>query len=354
MVPNPPKLILPIQYLRGIAALMVVWHHGTEQMPGLAAYFPLRFGTSGVDVFFVISGFIMVMTTVGKSITPIDFIARRFIRVVPLYWVLTLALVAGLLAAPSVFRSTVLTPGSLIQSLLFIPHLSPSRAGMVWPILVPGWTLNYEIFLYAVFAASLAFRQRLAVLASTMIILVAAGYLLGPFAHPIPKTFTDPILLEFVAGAVIGHLWIAGHVKLSWPASIIGMLVGIGLLVLRDSPSLASYTKLVGAVLLIVGSLNVHMLRWRNGLLLVLGDSSYSIYLTHIFALGAWRWIWTKLHLGTPDLPTGLLFMFLALTFCVIVGWLSYRWIETPVLNWMNGLLRKRRVAKVAVVPRNV
>ena len=55
-------------------------------MPGLAAYFPLRFGISGVDVFFVISGFVMMMTTAGKSITPMDFITRRFIRVVPLYW----------------------------------------------------------------------------------------------------------------------------------------------------------------------------------------------------------------------------------------------------------------------------
>lgn len=333
---------------------MVVWHHVIGQIPEVMNYFPLRFGTSGVDLFFVISGFIMVVTTAGKNVTPMDFMARRFIRVVPLYWALILALVAVLLVAPSVFRSTVLTPGSLIQSLLFIPHFSPGHAGMIWPILVPGWTLNYEIFFYGVFAASLAFRHRLAVLASTLAMLVAAGYLLGPFAHPIAQTYTHPILLEFVAGAVIGHLWMADRLELPFPASIIGMLVGGGLLALRDSPPLEDYTQLLGAVLVVCGSLNVHMLRGRNGLLLALGDASYSIYLTHIFTLGALRWAWAKLHLGAPDLPTALLFVLTGMICCSIVGWLSYRGIETPFLNWMNGLRRNRTGAKAAAVSGNL
>src|ERR1019366_2869669 len=149
--PGPFTLIHPIQYLRGIAALMVVWHHGVGQLATLETYFPFRFGTSGVDLFFVISGFIMVVTTAGRDVTPTEFIARRFVRVVPLYWVLTLALAATALVAPSLFRSVTLTAVSLIQSLLFIPHFSPSHAGMIWPVLVPGWTLNYEMFFYVVF-----------------------------------------------------------------------------------------------------------------------------------------------------------------------------------------------------------
>ncbi len=178
--PGPFTLIHPIQYLRGIAALMVVWHHGVGQLATLETYFPFRFGTSGVDLFFVISGFIMVVTTAGRDVTPTEFIARRFVRVVPLYWVLTLALAATALVAPSLFRSVTLTAVSLIQSLLFIPHFSPSHAGMIWPVLVPGWTLNYEMFFYVVFAASLAFSHRLAILSITLAMLVASGYLLGP------------------------------------------------------------------------------------------------------------------------------------------------------------------------------
>lgn len=337
MKPSPTGVILPIQYLRGVAALMVAWHHGVGQLPGLEAHFPLRFGTSGVDLFFVISGFIMVMTTAGKSVPPGSFIARRLIRVAPLYWVLTLALVAVILVAPSLFRTTVLTPASLAQSLLFIPHLSPSHAGMIWPVLVPGWTLNYEMFFYALFAASLAFRHRLAVLVATLATLVAAGYVLGPFANPIARTYTDPILLEFAAGAVIGHLWIAGRLNLPIPVSLIGALIGAALLVLRDAPPLANYTQLLGAVLVVIGSLNMSQLNRQNNVLRALGDASYSIYLTHIFTLGAWRWVWAKAHLDANSLPMATLFMVLALALCAVVGWLSFLWLETPLLNRMNA-----------------
>ena len=354
MKPDSHQLVLPIQYLRGVAALMVVWHHGIGQIQGVEGYFPLRFGTSGVDLFFVISGFIMVMTTAGKNVTPMNFIGRRFIRVVPLYWMLTLALVALLLVAPSLFRTTVLTPGSLIQSLLFIPHYSPSHAGEVWPILVPGWTLNFEMFFYLVFAASLAFRQPLIFLASALAMLVAAGYLLGPFSNPIAKTYSDPILLEFVAGALIGHRWTAGRLRLPLSISIMAIVLGFALLVLRDSPPLGSFTQLLGAVFVVYGSLNVYLLRWHNGLLLALGDASYSIYLTHIISLGAWRWIWAKTHPTAPDLPTAALFMLTAMIFCAIVGWISYRWIETPLLSRSKALLGNRKSTKASVVSENV
>lgn len=342
MKPSPTGVILPIQYLRGIAALMVAWHHGINQIAGLEGHFPLRFGTSGVDLFFVISGFIMVMTTDGKRVTPRAFIARRLIRVVPLYWVLTLALVAVILVAPSIFRTTVLTPASLVQSLLFIPHLSPSHAGMIWPVLVPGWTLNFEMFFYAVFAASLAFRYRLAALVSSLAVLVVAGYVFGPFANPIARTYTDPILLEFVAGAVIGHLWIAGRLNLPIPVSLIGALIGTVLLVLRDAPPLANFTQLLGAVLVVIGCLNISRLNWQNDVLRALGDASYSIYLTHIFTLGAWRWAWAKAHLDASSLPMATLFMVGALVLCAIVGWFTFLWLETPLLNRMNARLRKR------------
>ena len=76
--------ILSIQYLRAIAALMVVWHHAAGQVSGMSAQVPYMFGTSGVDLFFVISGFIMVVTTSGSSTRPVDFWRRRIVRVVPL------------------------------------------------------------------------------------------------------------------------------------------------------------------------------------------------------------------------------------------------------------------------------
>ena len=347
---NRSGVILPIQYLRGLAALMVVWHHGTGQLDGLSEFFPWRFGTSGVDVFFVISGFIMVTATAGKRTTPLDFLARRFIRVVPLYWLLTLILVSILLVAPSLFRSVLLTIDSLAKSLLFIPHYSPSHKGMIWPVLVPGWTLNFEMFFYAIFAASLAFRRPFAVLVATLTALVLAGYVWGPFESPIARTYTHPNLLEFLAGAAIAHAWISGATEPRFAWSIGAMLVGTALLLMPGSELFKQYAHLAGASLLVWGALSERILQLRSPVLLILGDASYSIYLTHIFTLGACRWLWVKLGLDMPDLSFALTFMLTGLLACSVVGWLSYLLIEKPLLRRMHNAWRHKMGAGRALL----
>jgi len=343
-------VILPIQYLRGVAALMVVWHHGIGQLEGLSDFFPWRFGTSGVDVFFVISGFIMVTATSGKRTTPLDFLVRRFIRVVPLYWLLTLILVLVLVVAPSLFRSVLLTTDSLFKSLLFIPHYSPSHKGMIWPVLVPGWTLNFEMFFYAIFAASLAFRRPFAVLVGTLGALVIVGHVWGPFESPVAQTYTHPNLLEFLAGAAIAHAWISGATKPRFAWSIAAMFVGTTLLLMPGSALFKQYAHLTGASLLIWGALSERAMQLRSRILLILGDASYSIYLTHIFTLGACRWAWTKFGLGVPDLSFALGFMLTALVACSVVGWLSYLLMEKPLLREMHKAWRYKMGAGRALL----
>ncbi|MEY2952412.1 MAG: hypothetical protein RLZZ401_499, partial [Pseudomonadota bacterium] len=102
------RTIWTIQYLRGVAALLVVWHHAGGQVPGISQFLPERgFGVSGVDLFFVISGFIMVLTTEGKSVTPWQFLQRRLVRVVPLYWPLTITVAVLATLKPELFKTTV-------------------------------------------------------------------------------------------------------------------------------------------------------------------------------------------------------------------------------------------------------
>jgi exopolysaccharide production protein ExoZ len=105
------------------------------------------------------------------------------------------------------FPNLRLTPGHVLGSILFIPHRSPST-GDIWPVLVQGWTLNYEMFFYAVFAATLLLpsRLRLVALASVLVGLVALGLLLES-DNPLLATYTDPIILEFLLGALIGQAW---------------------------------------------------------------------------------------------------------------------------------------------------
>jgi exopolysaccharide production protein ExoZ len=346
---SPSRVILPIQYLRGVAALMVVWHHAAGQVNGMSSIVPWVFGTSGVDLFFVISGFIMVVTTSGSGIGPTEFWRRRIVRVVPLYWLLTLAMVAVALVAPGLFRTLKVAPSTLLQSLLFIPHFSNSFPGVVWPLLVPGWTLNFEMFFYAVFGLALLLpeRNRLLPLVAFFVLLTALGFAFGPFASAAAQTYTHPMLLEFAAGASIAAWWLSGRWRL--PRATSWALIGAGavLLVLRDQKPFGTSMQIAGAVLVVIGALDQRLAAWRSPVLQALGDSSYSLYLTHIFTLGALRVLWVKLVPGAPGLTATLVFMAVSLVVCAVVGWLVFRWIETPLLRRLN---RRRRRAAVGTL----
>jgi exopolysaccharide production protein ExoZ len=349
--PSPgSQVILPIQYLRGFAASMVVWHHAAGQISGMSAQVPWAFGTSGVDLFFVISGFIMVVTTSGGRVTPVEFWRRRIVRVVPLYWLLTLLMVAVALVAPSLFKTLKVQASTLVQSLLFIPHFSQSFPGVVWPLLVPGWTLNFEMFFYLIFGLVLFLpeRKRLLPLVLFFVALTAIGVVFGPFASAAAQTYTHPMLLEFAAGAAIGAWWLSGRWQLqstSW------LLIGAGfvLLFLRDREPLGTSTQIIGAILVVVGALDARFASWHNALLLALGDSSYSLYLTHIFTLGALRVVWGRLLPAPPTLAATIVFMLVSLVVCAAAGWLVYRWVEAPLLARLNR--RKKPAAQTLVAP---
>jgi exopolysaccharide production protein ExoZ len=346
---SPSRVILPIQYLRGVAALMVVWHHAAGQVRGMSSLVPWSFGTSGVDLFFVISGFIMVVTTAGTGIGPGEFWRRRIVRIVPLYWLLTLLMVAVALVAPGLFKTLKIAPATLVQSLLFIPHFSQSFPGIVWPLLVPGWTLNFEMFFYAVFGLALLLpeRKRLLPLVAFFVLLTAIGLAFGPFASAAAQTYTHPMVLEFAAGASIAAWWLSGRWRL--PSASSWLLIGAGaaLLVLRDQEPFGTSMQIVGAALVVIGALDARFAVWRSPLLLALGDSSYSIYLTHIFTLGALRVVWGRLLPAPPSLASTLVFMAISLVVCAAVGWLVFRWVETPLLRRLN---RRRRRAAVGTL----
>ena len=177
-----------IQVLRAVAALSVLLYH--------AGLFNIGYG--GVDVFFVISGFIM--GTIGVREAPNEFFGKRLIRIVPLYWAVTIAMCL-LSLLPGAFQQFTFDLPRLVKSLLFIPHVDVPT-GRVWPLLVPGWTLNYEMFFYAVFAIGLALGRPVMLSVTLMIALVATGLLVAP-TNSIWATYTNPMLLEFVSGVAL-------------------------------------------------------------------------------------------------------------------------------------------------------
>lgn len=198
--------LIYIQYLRGIAALLVVITHSATHFELVANSFIRHFGEYGVDVFFVISGFIMVYTTLGKKYSPGVFLLRRFERIAPLYYFFTLALIFLALIKPTQFATVDLQFFHSLASFLFIPAVSTSEifSGSYMPVLYVGWTLNYEMFFYVIFAFSLVFAEkyRLALVGLVLVTLVLVGKVFnisGFFSF-----YTNLILLEFFLGMILG------------------------------------------------------------------------------------------------------------------------------------------------------
>jgi exopolysaccharide production protein ExoZ len=327
-------VIRPIQYLRALAAMMVVWAHSVFIIPSIAERLGSPyFGGSGVDLFFVVSGFIMVVTTSRIEVSAQKFLLLRIIRIVPLYWLATLAWIAYKASQHS-FQG--LYPVAIAKSLLFIPYSSPEFPRGAWPILQNGWTLNYEMFFYALFSLSLAApaRVRLLALSVTLVLLVVIGKVFGPFAHAVASTYSNPYLLEFVAGMILAQSWSRGGLRDSLPQSLFLIVFGFYCL-----GSLSSrLTVLGGAFLVVAGCLNPKVCAIQNRPLLELGNASYSIYLTHQFVLEALAWSWTRVF-PLVTWTSSVFFTSLALVLCALAGCLCYRFIERPLTSRLRKLV---------------
>lgn len=345
--------ILSIQYLRAAAALTVVFFHAE----GMAAeYFNVgwpSFGAAGVDIFFVISGFIMWITTAPGLTTPSRFIVNRIVRIVPLYWLVTLLLYAGWL----IFRDPALLPpvGNLVQSMLFIPFTSV-RTGEVQPLLITGWTLNFEMFFYAVFACGLlvARRHRMLFIGAVLGSLVAARLFISP-SGPIALTYTSPLLIEFIIGCLLGAMY--EQKALPRPAIAVFLLV-VGSLLLLSS-GMASAASLgdgrflrwgMPAFLVVVGALSLEPLlkTWR--LPVLLGDASYSIYLTHSVVLSTLKSSVLMVASVLPPSVTGG-FIIAGCGASIAVGVLVYWFVETPLVTLSKQVVAAARSRTRASVP---
>ena len=331
------RKLVGIQYLRAVAALGVVIFHA-------ANHYGLSFtvGQAGVDLFFILSGFLMIAITDART-RPGPFIADRLRRIVPVYWIVTTLMVVG--GVLQLFPSMKLTVWHILSSYLFIPSISPSN-GQMWPLVVPGWTLNFEIFFYAVFA-SLFFlktvRLRVAALVLVFLCLVAAGLLFQPNA-PIYRTYTDPMALEFAAGAVLGLMWKEGKLD-RMPAGpvVVAAILLYGVACTLSDLQYRLFAYGLPALLIVAGTLRFEQTSTvpSHRLPLFLGDASYSIYLWHGLGISIVTKILRHIDLAAP----------LKMWICVLIGTaagaLAFMCVERPLMR----VLKERRFVGRAPVP---
>ena len=193
-----------IQYLRGFAAMAIVIFHLHIQLQRLEYFGPFpQWLSSGVDVFFVISGYIMWSTTIDRHMSPIEFMARRGIRVVPLYWTVTTLFVTGMFLSPNVFQSSAFSLPHVLSSYLFFPYEHPVTHALE-PVVIPGWTLNYEMFFYILFAIWLT-ASRSTRLLGLMVTLVSIVLLRFVTRNVIVDFYTSSIILEFGFGVIVAY-----------------------------------------------------------------------------------------------------------------------------------------------------
>ena len=329
---------LSIQYLRGLAAVGVLLFHASQRA-GLA----FGVGAAGVDVFFVISGFIMWTVSCRRAAGPGDFLMRRAGRIAPLYWVVTLVVVGLAVLRPSLFPNMRLTPGHVVQSLLFLPHRDP--AGVVAPVIVPGWTLNYEAFFYVVFAATLLLplKRRSIALSAALGGMCLIGLFLPRGRWPAADVYTDPLILEFAAGVWLAKAAAAGRLGRP-PAALAAIAAGIAILVgaAVTEVDVNGWARLLfwglPALLIVWGALSLEGCSQmpKAAPLKALGDASYSLYLSHGLALSLAFKILDGRGLG------GLAAVALSVPFAVVCGFACYRLVEQPLLTLFHGRPRRR------------
>lgn len=273
-----------IQMLRGVAALMVLVGHVLAEAQhyfGLPIPLATLPWTRGVDIFFVISGFVVALSAGRYAGRPGAFLARRAARVVPLYWLFTSLMVAVLLLAPGAAKDTALEPAQIVSSYFFLPY--ERHDGRIAPVLSLGWTLNYEMWFYALLALALTLRSPLATATGALAGLVVAG-LLFPGASALWICWTNPLILEFAFGMGLAFIWSrrGGRIDGRFGPGI--LVLALALMVTLDSTSLPRVIAAGVPAALIVAAATLFWGK-RRAPGQRLGDASYALYLSHRFVL---------------------------------------------------------------------
>lgn len=333
------QLLSNVQILRFFAATSVLISHAADLFLRNTSPFLALPWTGGVDIFFVISGFVMtwlVRDDRGGVGAARRFLLRRAIRIVPAYWFFTTLLIVTVLVAP-VVRHTEVNPPAIATSYAFIPW--PRGDGQLKPILSQGWTLNYEAFFYVAFAATFLFRRGLVVIAACFGILAFANSFV-PTEALLVGFYTSPIILEFVGGIALARLYIRGTRLPLWGAALC-IAAAVACFFLLRPLHLGSFDRALSwglPALLLAAALVLSPEPRRQGVgrrwLQQGGDASYTIYLSHTFTINAIAVLWHTVGIGLSGL--GLI---LAVAATIASSVLFYRLIEGPFTVWLQRKL---------------
>ena len=330
-----------IQALRALAAIMVLIGHviaETRHYFGIALPFSGLPWSRGVDIFFVISGFIITLSAQrlwGQPDAARQFLWRRFIRVVPLYYLFTSLMVAALFAFPGGVKNTQLDPVQIITSYLFIPYARYD--GRIAPVLSLGWTLNYEMFFYGIVAITLVLPGRFGLNAVILVIsgLSTIGLIFAPELTAF-SFWTNPTIMAFVFGVLIARAHLAGLAPQR--GGVLVLALGLGMLIALNAlaPEMPRFvTSGLPAAIIVSAPVLFSTQSYALPTGLLLGDASYALYLSHRFVLRAGTLLLVPLLPATSAGAVGFFILMSMAALFVSVG--VFQWIESPMLRAMRS-----------------
>ena len=345
--------LLTIQFLRGWAAVIVVLYHahgliikrasefGAEHVFWLSENQFVKIGAIGVDVFFVLSGFIIFYTSRHSS-DLVLYIKKRAVRIYPIWFVAIFFM--GLLALmPG--TSAVFDIQHVVYSALLIPHYFEGR---LVPFLQIGWTLNYEILFYILFGFALVITQtkRLELITGVIFVLwlLANGM---NFNFPLFDLLKNPLLFEFVIGGWLARFYLAGWTMTKSQMIGIFIFAVFWLMLFFFSDWLWHLRSLIARAPIAISlfAIAVFYVPIRDfkvpRVFVYLGDASYSIYLFHMFPIMIISGVVNKITIPyLTDIP--VVFSWLLITLCsVIFGCLIYSLIEKRLNSYLKGFIIK-------------
>lgn len=342
-----------VQMLRAVAALsVVVYHAGVlwRDKTSAATAFVWENGGAGVDLFFVISGFIILIS--GQKMGAAAggpgagrFIELRLIRLLPVYWLATalkLAMLAVVPAGVAVNGKPPLT--NIIASFFLIP--SRNAAGDVFPVIVVGWTLSFELLFYVLFAVALQRRRDPVRFVVPILVVLSIVGIWRSAVWPAPTVLLSPMLLEFAGGMILGRLYLSRTLPVVPAGVAVAMLAAAGAY-LAMGPFDDWWVRAIGfgscacVVLWAALSLERYCTGPVSAALRFVGEASYSLYLIHGFVLPVVGVVAMKLPLTGVWL--GVAIVIGSVVGSVIAGIVLHLAFEWPVTRTLRRVAHDRR-----------
>lgn len=350
--------ITSIQLLRAIAIILVIHCHTLDYQSYIKAYcyqshfFYLQdFGAVGVDLFFVLSGFIITIISRRYSQTGngVYFFVKRVIRVIPLYWLVSF--LSAILTRIE-FRHT--PPIEEIINTIIVFMLPAFKA----PVLFQGWTLSFEMLFYTVIFITMMMNSNKYLWHASLLFLVciSLNYIGGRHFYPL-NFWGNGLMLEFLMGVIAGQVYLFSK-NFKARSGFWVLLIGIGGLLFSIVNGFGDISEMqvilngalslkrsllwgVPCALLVTGVIMLHKaipLR-VHPVWIAIGDASFSLYLIHYMLLHFMYEAWKLFNI--QKVIQGDLLVIISMIITLVIGWIFYKWVEVPLLNRLNMFANK-------------